>query len=623
MKSFRLRLFVIAIGLFILNAAFISSAEDYLVIKKRDGGTQKVPLDFAPEQIESFQVEPGTEKSDQAETPTAPPPVGRTQEKTAVPDSSGTPMILKKGPGSPALPSGPKMEPSYPPIMDDSTPAEKPKTAPAPPRSAVEAAPQPTPKISGPIASGPVASKGLLTANVYRLPDNLKALPDFTAFRPVSSLTTDRINFEPAKGDNEPAGITDFDGLGLRVVGLFMVSGEGIFKFRVQSKDGVRLHIDDKTILENDGIHEASSKTGFIHLAEGVHTIILDYFNSKGSPSLRLFVEPPLGGEQLFSASTGLIGWKEPEKPYDVLWGQVYFVPKGNFPEGPDFSQLSPIGRLIAAELNLSGRDTIPGLPGRKDMIGIRYQGFFNVEGAGIFAFRLISDHFARLTIGKQAVAEITSGGKPDPNGKLGWAFLQQGSYPITVDYFHATGQPRLELLVTSPIKDEEIFNPSRTIEGFASDSGKLSLIPAFVYFLKPGTKKMPSYNKLSPSGMFFSKSIDYPIDRGSQEFPGVPKREDWLGLRFYVKFSLSEQESGNYKFRIVCNDSAKLIIGKKLVVNAEGSGNKAVVDQTGVVALTAGSHEMFLDYLQTTGPNALQLFITPPGGEEKIFAFQ
>ncbi len=148
-----------------------------------------------------------------------------------------------------------------------------------------------------------------------------------------------------------------------------------------------------------------------------------------------------------------------------------------------------------------------------------------------------------------------------------------------------------------------------------------MSLIPAFVYFLKPNTKKMPNYNKLSPSGMFFTQAIDYPANRGSREFPGVPKREDWLGLRFYVKFSLSEQEAGNYKFRIVCGDAARLIIGKKIIINAEGGGK--TVEQSGTATMEAGSHEMFLDYFQGTGPSALQLFITPPGGEEKGFAFQ
>ena len=88
-------------------------------------------------------------------------------------------------------------------------------------------------------------------------------------------------------------------------------------------------------------------RLAFVHLSEGVHTIVLDSFNSSGPPVLKLFVTPPLANEQLFSMRTGLAGWKEPEKPYDVLWGQVYFVPKGNYPAAPDFSRLSPIGRLI------------------------------------------------------------------------------------------------------------------------------------------------------------------------------------------------------------------------------------------------------------------------------------
>jgi hypothetical protein len=355
-------------------------------------------------------------------------------------------------------------------------------------------------------------------------------------------------------------------------------------------------------------------------LAEGVHTIIVDSFNSKGSPVLKLLVQPPVGPEQVFSIGKGLAGWKEPEKPYDVLWGQVYFIPKGSYPEGPDYSRLSAIGRLITPDLSISGDKGFEGLPGRTDMVGVKYQGFFNVEGAGIFAFRLATDNFARLTIGKDSIIEVTDGAKEGAKGKLGWAFLQEGSYPIGVDYFHAKGEPRLELFVTQPQKEEEVFAPSRTLTGFSGDAGKLSLIPAFVYFLKPGTKTLPNFNKLSPSGMFFTKAIDYPLDRGATTFPGVPQRERWLGLRFYVKFSLSEQESGTYGFRVVCRDGARLIIGKKVVLNAVGVGK--VSEDSGKADLKAGSHEMFLDYFHTTGPNGLQMFITPPGGEEKVFAF-
>ncbi len=536
------------------------------------------------------------------------------QRETERPGTPAGPKVFRKGE------PGPTRGPTH--AVEDESEAEEPLKKPAEPqiqqRSSRPEVAAPSRKVE--IATPPAPGRGF-SVNIYKLPENVKTLPDYSAFRPSGTTLTDKINLEPAKGEKDPSGLPEsMDGLGLRFTGMFITTGEGIFRWRVHSKDGARLHIDDKTLIENDGVHEATSKVGYVHLAEGTHTIILDSFNSQGSPVLKLYLQPPIGPEQVFSLSGGAVGWKEPEKPYDVLWGQVFFVPKGNYPEGPDFSHLNPIGRLIAPELNVSGGEGFPGLPGKKDMVGVRYQGFFNVQGAGIFAFRLASDNFARLTIGKQAIAETTAGTKSD-SGKLGWAFLQQGSYPITVDYFNPQGDPRLQLYVTPPTKGEEVFAPAQTLEGFAADSGQLSLIPGFVYFLKPNTKTLPNYNKLTPAGMFFTKSVDYPINRGTREFPGVPKREDWLGLRFYVKFSLSEPEAGTYKFRVVSDDAARLIVGKKIVINAEAIGK--LQDVSGSVALPAGSHEMFLDYMQATGPSALQMYITPPGGEEKIFAFQ
>ncbi|MCX5861839.1 MAG: PA14 domain-containing protein [Desulfomonile sp.] len=612
MRASILKIIVAAASVIILATALSVFAEDYLVIKKKGGPSQKVPLNFPLDQIESVDVESAprstevqagrdrpTPESDQQLESSETQPSGRSPDATPRMQPSG-PMIMRDRPGAVG-------DRSY--SEDDATAKkpEKPSTTrpPAPPRTAMS----------------PATARTGFTVNIYQLPESVKALPDYSALTPKKTVTSETINLEPARGANDPSGLPENpDGLGMRFMGIFMVTGEGIFKWRLYSKDGVRLHIDDKTLVENDGIHDPSSKTGFLHLAEGTHTIIVDSFNSKGAPTLRLFVQPPSGPEQVFSVMSGLKGWEEPSKPYDVLWGQVYFVPKGDYPRGPDFSRLSPVGRLIASELNISGSEGIPGLPGRTDMVGLRYQGFFNVSGAGIFAFRLLADQSARLTIGTHGIAEV-KGAKPDGQGALGWAFLQEGSYPVSVDYFHAQGPPRLELYVTQPQKEEEIFSPARNLTGFSSDSGKMTLIPAFVYFLEPNTRKLPNFNKLTPSGMFYTKAIDYPVDRGSREFPGVPKRTEWLGLRFYVKFSLSEQEAGIYKFRIVCDDTARLIIGKKIVINAEGSGK--VLDQSGSAELPAGSHEMFLDYLQATGPNALQLYITPPGGEEKIFAFQ
>lgn len=630
MKRILSSIVVIFVGIVFLNGPKPSMADDFLVIKKKSGPTQKVPLSFPPEQIESFHVEstpapplgvPEREIQD-SERPDEQDVRGKPVEDKPLSSPFGLQPGLKRSPASDGeTPMGPTRQKQT--LKQDNVTKEQAKPVAEPADSARKSDKSSTPRIS-PLAAleASAARQAGFTVNVYKLPENIAALPDFSAFRPSKILFSDKVEIDPSRFRSDMPGLPENpDGLGLRFMGNFLVSGEGIFKVRIQSKDGVRLHIDDKTLIDNDGIHEPASKIGFVHLAEGAHSIIVDSFNSKGAPMLKLFVQGPEGEEQVFSISAGLTGWKEPAKPYDVLWGQVYFVPQGNYPDGPDFSKLSPMGRLITPELNIT-TPWIPGIPGRRDMVAIRYQGFFNVTGAGIFAFRVASNNFVKLTIGKSPIVEAPKGTKPESEGALGWAFLQQGSYPVVLDYFNAQGDPRLQLFVTSPTKPEELFNPSRNLDGFAAETGQMNLIPAFVYFLAPNTKKLPNFNKLSPAGMFFSKAIDYPINRGSREFPGIPKREEWLGIRFYVKFSLTEQETGSYKFRIVCDDAARLIIGKKIVVNAEGSGQK-LMDQSGTVELTVGSHEMFLDYLQTTGANALQLYITPPGGEEKIFSFE
>ncbi len=638
MRSSSLRIACVGLGVLLLFAVTASAADRYLIIKKKDGTTQRVPLQFSPEEIESFDVQtetgPGVgAEGEQREFDRGPAPAG--QQPSEVFGREGEPPAMD--PDAPEAGPSPDRPPSdarspFGPGPEEQRPAEEQpmilrEEGPQPPPEGPQAPGERKPGVPtleqarrGPTA-GVDAGIGTFTVNVYDLPENIKALPDFSAFRPTKVVTADSIDVNPAEGRNLPPGITPREkGLGMRFVGMFRVAGEGIFRWRLLAKDGVRMHIDDKTLIENDGIHPPESKTGYVHLAEGVHSLIVDNFNSSGEPVLQLFVTPPLGSEHIFSTGAGLEGWKEPAKPYDVLWGQVYFVPKGKYPKGPKFEEISPIGRIIAPELSISGGEGIPGLPGRTDMTAIRYEGFFNVEGAGIFAFRLVSDYYGKLTIGKHEIADVSARKKGETDEGIGWAFLQKGSYPIQVDYFHPAGEPVLKLFVTEPTKEEEVFAPARPLVGYDSESGNLSLIPAFVYFLKEGTNKIPNFNKLTPAGMFFTGAIDYPVDRGSTIFPGVPKREDWLGLRFYVKFALNEQEAGTYKFRVVADDGARLILGKKLVVNAQGKG---VREESGSVTLPEGSHEMFLDYFQRTGKNGVQLFITPPDGEEKIFAFQ
>jgi hypothetical protein len=202
MRSSFLRNAAIALGIIVFAAVIPGFGEDYLVIKKKGGPTQKIPLEFSPENIESFHVEsaptPGGTEGTREPTPGmeefVQPGSPKPQAPTLAP-SEPKPMQIR--PGAPAI------------LRDTQEPAAKREYAPP---SLIEQTPRresaaPTKRPgTGPVAAEASRGMGSFYANIYKLPPQIKALPDYSAFRPQKTISTDRINLEPSKGDLEQIG---------------------------------------------------------------------------------------------------------------------------------------------------------------------------------------------------------------------------------------------------------------------------------------------------------------------------------------------------------------------------------------------------------------------------------
>ncbi|RYD34308.1 MAG: hypothetical protein EOP86_11270 [Verrucomicrobiaceae bacterium] len=119
-------------------------------------------------------------------------------------------------------------------------------------------------------------------------------LPDF------STLTPHRAGPLPDKlVDIKLEGMTEH--FGVRYEGAFEVPQDGRYEFFLSSDDGSRLSIDGRPILDNDGIHPASTvKSRNLRLTKGPHRLMLDYFEANGEEQLYLawsgkqFSETPL-----------------------------------------------------------------------------------------------------------------------------------------------------------------------------------------------------------------------------------------------------------------------------------------------------------------------------------------
>jgi hypothetical protein len=158
---------------------------------------------------------------------------------------------------------------------------------------------------------GPLGSFGSVVPNVhefcgdvFEFEKGLARLPDFRSLDPVASVYTPALvvpdqNFSVTNGI--PGVTSDTDHFGIDYHADFWVRLAGNYQFQLMSDDGAELIVDDRTVIDLDGLHTARSALGRMNLAAGRHSIHVPYY--QGMPSavtLLLWVRPPGGDWKLF-----------------------------------------------------------------------------------------------------------------------------------------------------------------------------------------------------------------------------------------------------------------------------------------------------------------------------------
>ncbi|MCA9254830.1 MAG: chitobiase/beta-hexosaminidase C-terminal domain-containing protein, partial [Phycisphaerales bacterium] len=77
--------------------------------------------------------------------------------------------------------------------------------------------------------------------------------------------------------------------------GLILIPQEGVYHFSLGSDDGSRLWIGGDMLIDNDGLHPYTEKSGDEALAAGLHLIRVEYFERSGASRLSLAVRGPDG----------------------------------------------------------------------------------------------------------------------------------------------------------------------------------------------------------------------------------------------------------------------------------------------------------------------------------------
>jgi hypothetical protein len=154
--------------------------------------------------------------------------------------------------------------------------------------------------------------------------------------------------------------------------------------------------------------------------------------------------------------------------------------------------------------------------------------------------------------------------------------------------------------------------------EPVSSQAAKTKLIRGDVFILEKGTTELPSdFTKLKPITTIYVNEINVPNKAWVYGFPDLPEIYEWFAIEYSVTIKINQD--GNYKFRIVSDDGAKLFIDNKKVVDNDGTHN--FIAASGGLKLAKGSYNLKLQYFQ--GPRyeaGIQFFVKKDGSKEGIF---
>ena len=137
---------------------------------------------------------------------------------------------------------------------------------------------------------------------VYAINEGATLLPDFEKLKPLGYLYTNRLNIPSRLFSAGFPGITgQAEWFAIDYRGRFWIKNPGKYNFALTSDDGARLYIDDKLVIDNDGLHAAKTLTGSVTLTPRLHSIRLTYFQGpKYELALVLAVSPPKGKWAIF-----------------------------------------------------------------------------------------------------------------------------------------------------------------------------------------------------------------------------------------------------------------------------------------------------------------------------------
>lgn len=358
-------------------------------------------------------------------------------------------------------------------------------------------------------------------------------------------LTRQDAEIEFVWGVGSPAAVVPNDQWSARWTNTqFFAAGR--YKFITATDDGVRLFIDGVPVIDKfqNGV---MSETATIDLTEGNHTIVMEYLEGWGDATARLTWE------------------LTPDQPVTVSnWTAQYF----------NNQTLTGAPAVTRTETAIN-HDWAYGAP--VDGIGIDN---FSVRwtktvdlAAGTYDFTATGDDGIRVIVDGDLVVD---GWKDQaPTTYTGKKTLAAGTHTIVVEYYEKGGGSIAQF-------DYALGTTPPPAEGFTAE-----------FFNNKTLTGAPILTRTD-------SAVNFDWAGGSPD-PAVPNDN------FSARWTKAEIfEAGNYEFTVTGDDGIRLLVDGEVVIDK--FVDQAPTAHKVVKAMTAGTHNVVLEYYEATGGAVAQL---------------
>ena len=136
-----------------------------------------------------------------------------------------------------------------------------------------------------------------LIGQVYVPGDTIHQMPDFDLLTPVYTFVTPNLDVPQRRyteGFPTPETQSVVENFAIRFRGELAIDTPGRYTFGLYADDGAKLYIDERLVVDNDGVHPARGKQGYITLTAGIYPVEIHYFQGpREFIALQWYYQPP------------------------------------------------------------------------------------------------------------------------------------------------------------------------------------------------------------------------------------------------------------------------------------------------------------------------------------------